>query len=76
LIPFEGQGSTAYETGKTLAGQVGDPINALFTGPVLQAAKKAVTAPIKYTARNPMKASVMAGAVPAATVSSEYPYEK
>lgn len=76
LIPFEGQGSAAYETGKTLTGMVGDPMNALFTAPVLQATKRAVTAPIKYAARNPMKASVMAGAVPAATVGSEYPYEK
>ena len=76
LIPFEGQGSGAYETGKFITGMVGDPINALFAGPVVQGAKRVATAPLKFAARNPIKTSVMAGAVPASTIGSEYPYEK
>lgn len=76
LIPLEGQGSGAYETGKTVAGMVGDPVNLLFSAPVLQAAKKTAAAPLKYAVRNPVKSSVMAGAVPAASIGSEYPYEK
>ena len=71
LIPFEGQGSGAYETGKFATSMVGDPINALFAGPVVQGAKRAVMAPARFAVRNPVKTSVMAGALPAATIGSE-----
>lgn len=76
LIPFEDQGSGAYETGKFASSMIGDPINLIFANPVMQGAKRAIAAPFKFAAKNPVKTSVMAGAIPAATVSSENPYEK
>lgn len=71
LIPFEGQGSGAYEAGKFTSGMIGDPMNALFAAPVLQGARRAITAPVRAAARNPIKTSVMLGAVPATTISAE-----
>jgi len=71
LIPFQDQGSGAYEAGKTTSSLIGDPLNVLLGAPVLNTARKAVTAPLRMIGRNPLKSSVMAGFVPAATANSE-----
>lgn len=72
LIPFPGQGSAAYETGKGITQLVADPINALFVGPTGKIAKKAITTPLQAARKNPIKTTIGLGAIPSVSIGQDF----